>query len=478
MPYSLSSPVTAIFGIDLRALACMRISLSVVMLIDLIQRSTELTSHYTNDGLLPRHALIADPHHHLFPTFHTLIDEPWFIITLFFLHGLAILGLLFGYRTRLMTALCWLFGVSLHNRNLYITSGGDSFILLLLFFSVFLPLGKRYAIDARHHPPANEQVHLSIAGAALILQIISLYFFGALLKTDVQWIPDGSAVYAALHSLFALDWAPAALLREWTWAHRPLTYAVYGLELIGPLLLLTIWHPLARVVIVALLALMHLGFALTLNIGHFPYVNLSALLVLLPPALWNRLPLPSLSPSFTVHKLAKQWQIIAALPLCLMLYYNIVHLPGLSHRWSPDAYRLMHGLRLAQYWNMFAPYPFSATGWLLKRGVTQNGRIINLRTGQPVQADDFTKPHSIADHFGTARQLKYASIVLFAPHKAYLYPHYADWVCHQWNHQRQPDDPSRITHSYVTLFIEQTMPDSMQETTRAWTVAHDHRCHQ
>jgi hypothetical protein len=43
-----------VFSIDVRALAALRISLGILILVDLWLRSEFLTEHYTDAGVLPR----------------------------------------------------------------------------------------------------------------------------------------------------------------------------------------------------------------------------------------------------------------------------------------------------------------------------------------------------------------------------------------------------------------------------------------
>ena len=63
----------------------------------------------------------------------------------------ALVFLLFtlGVRTRAMTALAWLALSSLHNRNPYVTDGGDDLVRIFLFLSMFTDLGRAYSLDVR-----------------------------------------------------------------------------------------------------------------------------------------------------------------------------------------------------------------------------------------------------------------------------------------------------------------------------------------
>jgi len=111
----------------------MRIALAIVILADLIIRGGDLTAHYTNEGILP-----ADIMHNFgwkpgFWTFHELSGSYIWVLSLFILHFIFALFLLFGYKTKFSTLIVWLLYISLHNRNLYIQQAGDDLIRLVLF---------------------------------------------------------------------------------------------------------------------------------------------------------------------------------------------------------------------------------------------------------------------------------------------------------------------------------------------------------
>ncbi|OVE81481.1 hypothetical protein BVY03_03600 [bacterium K02(2017)] len=97
-----------------------------------------------------------------------------------------------------MSLFTWILIVSLHNRNPIILDCGDRFLRYLLFWMIFLPLGARYSID---QIKAKYNIQLSSfyspGTAAIIIQIIIMYFFAALLKQDEMWF-NGQAAQAAL----------------------------------------------------------------------------------------------------------------------------------------------------------------------------------------------------------------------------------------------------------------------------------------
>ncbi len=279
-----------VFGIDLRTLALFRVLLSAWILIDLGMRARDLLAHYTDFGVLPRAVQIE----HLYVTtwsFHLANGSAWFQAALFILAGLVAVALMFGWHTRLMTVLSWALLLSLQNRNTFILSGEDNLALLLLFWAIFLPLGARYSVDAAltRSSPFPENAYFSIATAALLIQGMSMYFFSALLKTHPIWVSEGTAVYYALQLDYLVT--PFALwFRQFQDLMTGLTYYVYLLELIGPILIFSpLFHRTCRTIFMLAFISMHLAFAVFLEIGFFPFISIIMNLAFMPGWMWDRI---------------------------------------------------------------------------------------------------------------------------------------------------------------------------------------------
>ncbi len=282
--------IRTIFGIDLRTLALFRVLLSLWILVDLSMRARDLVAHYTDAGVMPRNVQIE----YLYATtwsLHLGNGSAWFQALLFIAAGLVALALLAGWRTRLMTVLSWALLLSLQNRNTFILSGEDNLALILLFWAMFLPLGARYSIDAAllRRPYEPNHTYCTVATAALLLQGMSMYFFSALLKTHPIWTHDGTAVYYALQLDYLVT--PFALwFRQFEGLLTGLTFYVYVLELVGPILIFSpLFHRTFRTLLMLAFITMHLGFALFLEIGFFPFISIIMNLTFMPGWMWDRL---------------------------------------------------------------------------------------------------------------------------------------------------------------------------------------------
>ncbi|MEP2979632.1 MAG: HTTM domain-containing protein [Lentilitoribacter sp.] len=282
--------LSTIFGIDLRTLALFRIFLSTSIILDLISRSRDLVAHYTDFGVLPRAVLVNQLSDSSF-SFHIMNGTAFFQAALFFFAALIAFFLLIGWKTRFMTIISWLFLISIQNRNVWILSGEDNLLLLLTFWSIFLPLGAKYSIDAALDPEHDKKPNafFSAATLAILIQGMSMYFFSAILKSDARWFPDGTAVYYALQ-LDYLATTFAHWFRQFETLLSGLTYYVLALEFIGPILIFSpIFHKQLRFVFMIAFITMHIGFYLSLEIGLFPLISITMNLLFMPGWIWDKL---------------------------------------------------------------------------------------------------------------------------------------------------------------------------------------------
>src|SRR5262249_10596371 len=128
---------------------------------------------------------------------------------------------------------------------------------------------------------------LSLATAALLLQICLIFWFSALAKYDPAWRRDGYAVFMAL-SIGANATAFAQMLLPFHELLRVLTFATLIQEGVVPFLLFVPWKTwVFRLLVVASFVLFHIGLALCMDLGNFEYVCITGWLVLLPTEFWD-----------------------------------------------------------------------------------------------------------------------------------------------------------------------------------------------
>ena len=376
---------------------------------------------------------------------------------LFALHLLFAVCLAAGWRTWLASALCFLWSVSVQQRTPYILQGSDLLLTQLLFWSLFLPLAAVGSVDRLGHevtraggrPGGGGYRWLSVGGAGLLLQVMSLYFFGALLKGAPEWRGEGTAVFNALRGTYGTPLG--AWLSQFEAVAHALTAFVWHLEFLAPLLVFCpVFTVPLRLATVAALYLMHLGFLLCLGVGQFPWVNFTALLLFLPAEVWERLGgrVPALvplsrelggrlrrrlllfGPTITQGPpRSHAWrETLAAVCIAVMLQANF-------HSVWPDRFPLperlkdgLHHWSLAQTWQMFMIVPASRY-WYLVEATDRQGHTGYLLNGDMLW-NRSEPPANVNDSYANFRWRKFFTN---------LWPHrndparraYLDWVCRQ-----------------------------------------------
>jgi hypothetical protein len=133
---------------DPRTLAFGRIFFALVLIGDLLRRIPWLREFYTNAGILPNHTVLwRPPVTRLFSFFFmsSLPEESalWFLFCF-----VCFFCFLIGYRTRLFHVLSFVATTSLHNRMLFAENWGGVAIAALMIWTVFMPTGRRWSVDA------------------------------------------------------------------------------------------------------------------------------------------------------------------------------------------------------------------------------------------------------------------------------------------------------------------------------------------
>ena len=136
-------------------------ALGACLLVDLLLRFPQIDDFYTDNGVLPREALLL----YRAPVLSLhMASGAWpFQAGLLLLSIVAAVGLIAGYRTRLVTVVSWVALVFLQARNPLAAHAGDRLLKALLFWGMFLPLNGRWSVDdkrqelpsATFRPPAS-----------------------------------------------------------------------------------------------------------------------------------------------------------------------------------------------------------------------------------------------------------------------------------------------------------------------------------
>jgi len=170
-----------------------------------------------------------------------------------------------------------------------VLSGADDTLRLLCIFGMFLPLGARFSIDRVLDPERRElpMILTSVSAFAILAQVSILYIFTFLFKLHPIWIEDNTALYYMFHlDVFTNQFGQHLL--GYPNLLKAMTAFFVWCELLCPILL---WSPIltsqTRLAAIFLISSMQIGIAITMGIGMFPFISITALLLFLPSTLWN-----------------------------------------------------------------------------------------------------------------------------------------------------------------------------------------------
>jgi hypothetical protein len=465
--------------LDYRSLALLRVGLGLLLLGNYAVRSLAIEAFYTDSGVLPRSAL-----REVWPpmtwSLHALSGSGLFIAGLFAVGAACALLMILGLWTRWATVASWLLLVSINNRNPLVNDSGDPLLALMLFWSIFLPLGATASVDALRspHPPVRGAFRHP-ASAAFVLQVLIVYIFTAIWKTDPVWTTHGWAVLYALE-IDQLTTPLGRWLLQFPFWLIVGGAAMYAVEVLGPVLaLLPVRFTWARTVAAVLFIGFHAGLILTMKIGLFPFTCIVAWLTLTPVASLAA-PLrfapiaraaralgrlggaclravaracdrwPASDPHVPLPRIASP--LIAGL-LLYVLVWNINGLPGRGFL-PPRAKTPATLLALRQSWNMFAPMPLTIDGWWVAPAQLADGAVIDLRTGGTLSYD---KPADVASTYPDHRWRKYMLNLAVPELRAHTLP-YAQWLVRRW----EAAHPERPVRRARLVFVEESTRPPME----------------
>jgi hypothetical protein len=468
------------FGLDLRSLAATRMLLGMLQLVDLAIRATDLASHYTDEGVLPRRTLLdgfADPWHF---SLHLLSGKAVFQAALFLISALSAVCLALGYRTRTASLICWLLTVSLQNRNPLLLSGADVLFRLVLFWMMFLPLGTRWSLDRLRGVAGESAANLfvSVGTAAYTLQIVSVYVFAGLIKLDIRAWTEGAGLAYALRAA-PFETALGMKLLDYPELLRAAGVATPYFEIAAPLLLLVPTRAAApRLSCVAAFVAFHIGIGLAIDIGIFSLVCIVAWSAFLPPYTWDHV-VPAVVQRFGVleriaarlralaqraaeHSLTDQScpsvasvrlmrarrRLTAALCVAVAAYVlalNVVQQRGPATELPSSVRFIAPMLRVDQHWNMFSA-PITKAGWLVAPGRLRSGRKWELIADSPEVSWD--RPKIVGQTFPNDRWRKYM-VNLTVPSYHWARVQFGNWKCSSWNREHGPSEQLEAFSLYL-----------------------------
>jgi len=277
-----------LFGIDPRTLALFRVAIALVLLYDLVGRVVDVRAFYSDEGIVT----VAQQQEMLLPwlwSLNFLNGSVGFQTAIFVIAFILATALLVGLGTRWVSVGCWVLAVSIHVRGSNsLVNGGDILLTSMLFWAMFLPLGRIWSLDSIlwKRKAATLEPVVSIATAAILLQVFLMYFFTGIWKSNDLWY-SGQALEKALSYEIYVKPLGRYLL-EYTGLLKFLTYSTLLLEIAGPFLFFSPWKTVHfRMAVWAMFMLLSIGIEMTMTVALFSYMSMAALTLFVPAELWG-----------------------------------------------------------------------------------------------------------------------------------------------------------------------------------------------
>lgn len=447
------------FEIDTRALAALRISLGLIILVDLVYRAGAMEMFYTDAGAYPRATFEATYTQYNTVSLHALSGSLWFQQLMFVLAGLFAVALILGYRTRLVGVVSLILLFSLHARNPAVLNGGDRLFRVLLAVALVTPLGERWSIDALRRGSARSSV-LSFGTAALLVQPIVVFTSNAILKhRGDNWYAGDALEIALLNDVMTIYLGN--VLVDYPELLTVLNYVWVGL-LAGSILFLLV--PVGRLRAIAALVYMcaFSGMIVTMSVGLFPLALIASVIPFLTTPFWEavrkRIPADWVERRPTAerfgpfgrppierrllsmlrdrgHEFAVSYivayarsflTIVGVMVLVWILLFSASDVSGYD---VPDT--IDHTHLDQQSWGLYAPDPSESYSWYIAAAHLENGSTVDALDGGDVT---FDRPPDASAEYDTFRHRKFIQKVRDAGKGETNGPiatSYADWICDQ-----------------------------------------------
>ena len=325
-------------SLDARSAGLGRCFLGALAFLDILGSRWPLRQLFYCDGpvsIWPR-ALVGankDPQIHyqdlLWQGVYMWSGSPLVVSTLMVIAGIASLMVCVGFYTHMATFICWVHLYSLSTRCSGITQAGDTLLRLLMFWLMWLPCEMHYSIDAMlidsasNQPTAHASIEgtqnkniLSLASAAILIQLSLLYQTPAAFKIDFLWtaptVSDNAIYYVLANKSFRRDNFVTYTLLRYPHVLKCLTSITPWLEHAAPIFIFGGNIPYVRTIGVIAFVGFHLGLHLTMTLGLFPWTCIAGWSMLLPPELWNQ---GSAIPGTNTNAMSSTSQVLPAVSL-------------------------------------------------------------------------------------------------------------------------------------------------------------------
>ncbi len=196
---------------------------------------------------------------------HLGLETTQAIYALLCLYLVALLGLLVGWRARLMAALAWAINFLWMHSGGGLVYGMDFFAHIALFYCIIMPTGDAWSLRTLGKGKAQPSVAAGVTRRMLQLHLCIVYLSSGFEKAaGVQWW-NGEAIWRSLmlpvFRQYDLGWIASvpllAIVAGWSTVLLETGYAF------------AVWHPRTRAMWIVLIIGMHLGIGAFLGMWLF-----------------------------------------------------------------------------------------------------------------------------------------------------------------------------------------------------------------
>lgn len=242
---------------------------------------------YGADGLVPFSEIGRGPHTW---TIFSFSSSNLFTYGVFWISFLS--GILFtvGFFSRTSSVFLFIIFISLLHRNAYIINGQDQIIGMLLFFSMFAPIGSCYSLDyyfkSRKNLKKSEKISILNNQSLWIIRLMQIaianvYLLSASAKLfgENAW-RDGTAIYYLSLSDRYFRYPNINFFHSEIFS-IVMTYGTLIIEMAFPLL---VWFHYTRPYVLSGIAMFHIGtlFLMPSTVFYFGLAMLVSLILFLP----------------------------------------------------------------------------------------------------------------------------------------------------------------------------------------------------
>ena len=269
-----SSPIAHFFSQPVAAetLGVFRIAVSAFALIQLLILFPDWMLLYGPNGLLPWQVsdTLATSYMPTLTKIKSLgsvfnlssLETIYGVTSIYFL---SLVGLLLGYKTRVMGVLAWLSHLALNTTGHFTAYGVETFAHISLFYCAVLPVNVRWSLDSLKKPVAVPGYLVTLSIRVIQLHLCIMYCASGIEKAMGEQWWNGEAIWIAMQQdqfrQVNIDWMANA-----SWVPKLLCWGTLIIEIFYPLGM--VWRRSKKFWLFGILS-MHLFIAIFLGLQLF-----------------------------------------------------------------------------------------------------------------------------------------------------------------------------------------------------------------